>query len=102
MPETNHAPRTGAPLPAAARADVVIRIGAILTVIGIILTLIAMLPLVTDIELPSAWWFLSMITGIGLAVIIVGLILSARSRSSQSVPDRSVPDRSAPNQSRFM
>lgn len=84
MPETNHAPRTGSPLPAVARADRVIRIGAILTVAGIVFTLIAMLPLITDLELPSAWWFLSMITGIGLAVVIIGLILSARSRRTQS------------------
>lgn len=80
MPETSSAPHARSPLAATARADLVIRVGAILTVIGIIFTLIAMLPLVTDLELPSAWWFLSMITGIGLAVVIVGLILSARSR----------------------
>ena len=80
MPETSSAPYARSPLAATARADLVIRIGAILTVIGIVFTLIAMLPLVTDLELPSAWWFLSMITGIGLAVVIVGLILSARSR----------------------
>ena len=66
------------------RAQRVIKIGAILTVVGILATLIAILPLVSDIELSSAWWFLSMITGVGLATIIVGLTMSARSRSALS------------------
>jgi VIT1/CCC1 family predicted Fe2+/Mn2+ transporter len=67
-----------------ARAQRVIQIGAILTVVGIALTLIAILPLVSDIELSSAWWFLSMITGVGLATVIAGLTMSARSRSRRS------------------
>jgi len=62
------------------RSDRVIRTGAVLTVAGILFTLIALLPLVSDVELPSAWWFLSMLTGVGLATILVGLTLSARSR----------------------
>lgn len=62
------------------RAEILLRTGAVLTIIGIGATLIAMLPLVTDIELPSIWWFFSMITGVGLAIVIAGLIVSARSR----------------------
>lgn len=61
-------------------SDRVIRVGAAITVLGIIFSLIALLPLVTDIELPSTWWFLSMVTGIGLATVLVGLTMSARSR----------------------
>ncbi|MEY3732994.1 MAG: hypothetical protein RL347_353 [Actinomycetota bacterium] len=61
--------------------DRLLRIGAIVTVIGLVCTLIAMLPLVVPgLELPSAWWFLSMITGVGLALVIIGLAVSARSR----------------------
>ena len=61
--------------------DRLLRIGAVVTVIGLICTVIAMLPLVVPgLELPSAWWFLSMITGVGLALVIVGLAVSARSR----------------------
>jgi hypothetical protein len=61
--------------------DTLLRIGAIVTVVGLVCTLIAMLPLVLPgLELPSAWWFLSMITGIGLALVILGLAVSARSR----------------------
>jgi len=61
--------------------DRLLRIGAVVTVIGLVCTAIAMLPLVIpSLELPSAWWFLSMITGIGLALVIAGLAVSARSR----------------------
>lgn len=62
------------------RSDWVIRAGAAITILGIIFSLIALLPLVSTIELPSTWWFLSMVTGIGLATILVGLTMSARSR----------------------
>jgi hypothetical protein len=51
------------------------------TVLGLLITIIAMLPLVIDdLTLPGIWWFLSMITGVGLFLIIVGLILGARER----------------------
>ena len=61
--------------------DRILRIGAVVTVIGLVCTLIAILPLVIPgLELPSAWWFLSMITGVGLALVILGLAVSARSR----------------------
>jgi hypothetical protein len=61
--------------------DRLLRIGALVTVIGLVCTVIAMLPLVVpDLELPPVWWFLSMITGVGLALVIVGLAVSARSR----------------------
>lgn len=66
---------------AGSTGDRLLRIGAAVTVIGLICTVIAMLPLVvTGLELPSAWWFLSMITGVGLALVIAGLAVSARSR----------------------
>ncbi len=61
--------------------DRLLRLGAVVTVIGLVCTVIAMLPLVVpDLELPSVWWFLSMITGVGLALVILGLAVSARSR----------------------
>lgn len=65
------------------RSDRVIRVGAAILVLGIVFSLIALLPLVSDIELPSTWWFLSMVTGIGLATVLVGLTMSARSRRSR-------------------
>ena len=66
---------------AGSTGDRLLRIGGVVTVIGLICTVIAMLPLVLPgLELPSAWWFLSMITGVGLALVIIGLAVSARSR----------------------
>lgn len=67
--------------PRASAGDRLLRIGAVVTVVGLVCTVIAMLPLVIpSLELPSAWWFLSMITGVGLALVILGLAVSARSR----------------------
>lgn len=61
--------------------DRLLRIGAVITVVGLACTIIAMLPLVVPgLELPSTWWFLSMITGVGLAMVILGLAVAARSR----------------------
>ena len=61
--------------------DRIMRVGAIVTVVGLICTLIAILPLVIpSLSLPSAWWFLSMLTGVGLAIVLIGLLVSALSR----------------------
>ncbi len=63
------------------RADVVMRAGAVVTVVGLACTVIAMLPLVfPELEMPSAMWFLAMLTGVGLVIVIVGLAMSARTR----------------------
>ncbi len=51
--------------PRRAPGDRIMRAGAVITVIGLICTLIAILPLVIpSLSLPSAWWFLSMLTGV--------------------------------------
>jgi hypothetical protein len=66
------------------RADRVMRIGAAVTGIGLIFTLIAILPLLfPSLSLPSALWFCSMLTGVGLLVICAGLVMSARSRRAR-------------------
>jgi hypothetical protein len=57
------------------------RIGAWTTVVGMLLTLIAMLPLFSDTKMSSAWWFLSMVTGVGLAIFCLGFWRAARLRS---------------------
>ncbi|MBK9738292.1 MAG: hypothetical protein IPO93_01975 [Actinobacteria bacterium] len=63
------------------RADRVLRVGAAITALGLIFTLIAVAPLLfPSLGTPSALWFLSMLTGVGIAVIGVGLAMSARSR----------------------
>ena len=66
------------------RADRVLRIGAVITVTGLIFTLLAIIPLLLpSMQMPSALWFLSMLTGVGIAVICVGLTMSAPSRRSR-------------------
>ena len=58
------------------------RIGIVLLVTGMICTLIAVLPLViSGLNLPSFWWGLSMLTAVGLAVILVGLRSSSKTRT---------------------
>lgn len=57
-----------------------LRVGVWLTFIGLVFSVVAMLPLVLPIELPSAFWFLSMITGVGLVVMIAGFVVSGRER----------------------
>jgi hypothetical protein len=67
--------------PASSSADRVLRIGGVITVVGLLFTVIAMLPLVfPSLELPGAMWFLAMLTGVGLIVVFVGLAMGARGR----------------------
>ena len=64
-----------------ARADRTLRWGIVITVFGLACSLVALSPLVIPNWQPSGvWWFLSMITGLGLVVIFIGLSRSARSR----------------------
>jgi hypothetical protein len=66
------------------RADRVLRAGAWLTAAGLVFTVIAILPLVIPgLDLPSAMWFLSMLTGVGLVVVFVGLAMGGRGRRSR-------------------
>ena len=59
----------------------------VVTIVGLILSSIALLPLFfPNLELPGAWWFLSMITGVGLALVILGLIRASRGRRADRVP----------------
>jgi hypothetical protein len=63
------------------RSDRILRVGILVTVIGLLITVIAMLPLLIEgLNLPGYWWFLSMITGLGLLLIIWGLAVGARER----------------------
>lgn len=59
------------------------RIGMWVTALGMVFSLIAILPLfIESIELPSFMWFLSMLTGVGLGMILLGLRRSSKVRSS--------------------
>ena len=75
-----------------APGDRLVRAGVVVTGIGIVVTLVAILPLVSDVELPSSFWWLSMLTGVGLAMVLVGLLRNGRRRSRAQVSARTTAD----------
>jgi VIT1/CCC1 family predicted Fe2+/Mn2+ transporter len=71
---------------ASPKGDLLLRIGAAVTVVGLACALVAMTPLVVpSVELPGVWWFLSMLTGVGLALMILGLLRSSRARRAVQI-----------------
>jgi len=65
------------------RGDKLMRIGAVIMVFGMICAIIAILPLVfKSWNLGSYWWGLSMLSGVGLAMILIGLRQSSKVRTS--------------------
>jgi hypothetical protein len=80
------------PEPSAAPGDRLIRAGLVVTVVGMLLTGVAMIPLVTDIELASALWWLSMLVGVGLAMVLVGLARNGRRRARAQTAARAALD----------
>jgi hypothetical protein len=65
-------------------ADRILRIGGWITALGLLFTVIAVLPLVIpSLDLPSTLWWLSMLTGVGLVIVFIGLVLGARQRRSR-------------------
>lgn len=55
--------------------------GVVVTVLGLALSLVAILPLVTPVELPSLFWVLAMVLSVGVGLILAGLAAQGRSRS---------------------
>jgi multisubunit Na+/H+ antiporter MnhB subunit len=80
------------PESSAAPGDRLIRAGLVVTAVGMLLTLVAMIPLVTDVELPSALWWLSMLVGVGLAMVLIGLARNGRRRSRAQTAARATLD----------
>lgn len=65
-------------------ADRILRIGGWITALGLLFTVVAILPLVfPSLAMPSALWWLSMLTGVGLIIVFIGLITGARQRRSR-------------------
>ena len=63
-----------------------LRVGIAVTAVGLTCTLVAIAPLVIpSLDMSGLWWFLSMLTGVGIALVLVGLVRSARSRRSTRV-----------------
>ena len=66
------------------RADLVMRVGGLVTVAGLAFLIVAILPLFfPNLVLPSAMWFLSMLIGVGIVIVCIGLVMSARSRRAR-------------------
>ncbi len=61
-----------------------LRTGVVVTAIGLVFSLLALLPLVIPDWNPPGWlWFASMIVGVGLFIVIVGLVLASRGRRAR-------------------
>lgn len=61
--------------------DRLLRVGAVITLIGIVATVIAMVPLlIPEVNMPPVMWFSAVVIGIGLALVIAGFAVSARAR----------------------
>jgi hypothetical protein len=61
----------------------VIRTGVVLFGIGVVCTIVAMLPLVLPVPAASILWFLAMLMGVGFLLILLGLLGNARRRSRE-------------------
>jgi membrane protein implicated in regulation of membrane protease activity len=59
------------------------RLGAAITIIGMVFCLIALAPLATGEDLPSWLWWMAMSTGIGLALVLLGLHRAAAARRAE-------------------
>jgi len=67
--------------PTASRADLVLRVGVVITAVGLVCLVVALIPLVaSSVRLPGVMWFAAMLTGGGLVVAFAGLALAARGR----------------------
>lgn len=74
------------PRPAREPGDRLMRAGVVVTVVGLVFTAVAMVPLVVpSVQLPPAMWFLAMLTGVGLLMVLGGLLWSARARGRAMV-----------------
>jgi hypothetical protein len=68
----------------ASSADRVLRVGIAVTLLGLAFTVAAILPPVfPGISMPGAMRFLSMLTGVGLAMMVAGLVMGSRTRRTR-------------------
>jgi hypothetical protein len=56
-------------------------VGGGLMAIGMLMSLIALSPLVTGTQLSSLWWWLAMVTGVGFIILLSGIRKAAKRRS---------------------
>lgn len=72
--------------------DRLIRTGLVVSALGMLLALVALLPLVSDIELSSTFWWLAMLWGVGLGMILFGLLRNGRGRARTQTAARELRD----------
>lgn len=78
--------------PTVPRGERLIRIGVGITLLGMVCTMVALLPLFTGATLPPYMWALAMTTGVGFALVIAGLLVNGRARARfQRSPDQAHP-----------
>ncbi len=65
--------------------DRLIGVGLVVALLGMAATLVALVPLASDVELPSALWALSMLSGVGFGLVLVGLVRKGRRRARRQV-----------------
>ena len=65
------------------RADRLLRLGATLVAVGMLATLIAIVPLVTGGHLTPLLWPLAMLTGVGLVLELLGVRAAAKARTQR-------------------
>ncbi|MFG2135394.1 hypothetical protein [Streptomyces sp. NPDC048650] len=76
--------------------DLLVRIGAIMFLVGAVATLATVMPLFLGTDpLPSVFYWVCMLMGAGFAVAAVGVVRSARSQRRQT--DAAAPAPSAPS-----
>ena len=63
------------------RADRLLRIGASLVVVGMIATMVALVPLFVGGHLTPILWPLAMLTGVGLVLELAGVVAAAKART---------------------
>jgi hypothetical protein len=66
-------------------ADRLLVAGGVVTAVGLVLTLVAIAPLIFSGLSPVSWlWFAAMTTGVGLVVMFAGIWRSARTRGQRA------------------
>ena len=72
----------GDPATAAGPGDALVRVGGGVLIAGMLVTLVAMLPLVSAVELPSLfWWLAILLVGAGMGMVLLGLLRKGRRRA---------------------
>ena len=69
--------------------DLLIRVGGVIAAVGVVASLLALLPLITDAVEPTSWlWFIAIGgVGVGVGLALWGMVRAARARSRYLTPD---------------